>query len=194
MKTVIVYYHPYSGSFCHGLLESAREAAIKAGQEVDVIDLGADKFDPVMNEKDLKGFINHEIVDPQAKDYFNRIKDADHMVLIFPIWWSLMPAMIKGFIDKVVFPGSFYEMPDSTTMTPLLPNLKVTIITTMNTPAEIYKTAFGNAIYNALVVGTFKQIGIKDVNWVSFNMVKDSAPQQRKEWLEKTAQIIAGGN
>lgn len=190
MKTVIVYNHPYNKSFCHALLESAKEGAMSAGHGVDVINLDADHFNPVMNEEDLKGFVRHEMVDLQAKDYFLRIKDADHLVLIFPIWWGIMPAMMKGFIDKVVFPGYFYEMSeDSYKMSPLLPNLKVTVITTMNTPALVYNILFGKPVYKALIKGTFKTAGIKDVNWVSFNMVKGSSDEKRKQWLEKTAQI-----
>jgi NAD(P)H dehydrogenase (quinone) len=81
----------------------------KAGGEVDLIDLNKDKFNPVMDEKDLVGFIKHEMIDPQSIDYVNRLKAADQLVLIFPIWWELMPAIMKGFIDKVFFPGSAYE-------------------------------------------------------------------------------------
>lgn len=174
-------------------LNRQSRGAIKAGHSVDVIDLDADKFNPVMNLDELNGFVNHEIVDPQAKDYFNRIKDADHLILIFPIWWSIMPALMKGFIDKVVFPGSFYEMSENSyKMSPLLPNLKVTVITTMNTPSLFYRLSFGNAIYNALVKGTFKMTGIKNVKWVSLNEVKTSSDEKRKQWLEKAAEIGAG--
>ena len=192
MKTVIVYNHPYSGSFCHALLESAIDGAKKAGYEVDVIDLDADKFNPVMNEEELNGFLRHEMIDPQSKDYFERIRDANHLIMIFPIWWGLMPAMMKGFVDKVIFPGYFYEMPEgATTMTPLLPHLKVSIITTMNTPADVYRDYFGDAIYNALVKDTFNNVGITDVEWVSLNMVRFSTEEQRKEWLERAAQVGA---
>lgn len=191
MKTVIVYNHPYKKSFCHALLESAKEGAIRAGQEVDVIDLDADKFNPVMSAEDLNGFVHHQMADPQAKDYFRRIRDANHMVLIFPIWWELMPAMMKGFIDKVVFPGSFYDQSAGGDMSALLPNLKITVVTTMNTPAELYKNVYGDAVYKAVVKGTFEKIGIKDVKWVCFNMVKDSTAEKRRQWLEQIAQIVA---
>ncbi len=193
MKTVIVYYHPYNRSFCHALLEAAKEGAENAELEVDVIDLDAEKFDPVMSANDLRGFVNHEMVDVQAKELFGRIRNADHMIMIFPIWWELMPAMVKGFIDKVVFPGSFYEqIQGGFDMLTLLPNLKVTIITTMNTPALMYKFVYKNAIYRAMVSGTFKKIGIRKVKWVNFGMVKFTKEETRQKWLKKTAQIGAG--
>lgn len=192
MKTLIVYNHPYEGSFCHAILEKAVEGAKLKG-EVDVIDLDNDKFNPVMSKEDLLGFIKHNMVDEKAKDYAKRIQEADNLVLIFPIWWELMPAMMKGFIDKVVFPGSFYEYTKSGYgMETLVPNLKkVTVITTMNTPKLIYRLIYGNALKNALVKGTFKKAGIKNVEWLSFNMVKASTPEKRSSWLETVKRKIS---
>lgn len=91
-----------------------------------------------MNQEDLLGFIRHKIVDEKTQDYAKRIREVDNLVLIFPIWWELMPTMMKGFIDKVVFPGTFYEYTKSGYgMKTLVSNLKkVTVITTMNTPID----------------------------------------------------------
>lgn len=151
-NTVIVTSHPYDGSFCHALMASAKAGAEKAGNTVDVIDLEADGFDPVMYSKDLIGFLKHKAQDPQAIDYIERVKAADHLILIFPIWWELMPAMMKGFIDKVVFPGeTFNYTKGGVGMASNLPNLKsTTIMTTMNTPKSLYRWVFGNAIQRAL--------------------------------------------
>lgn len=187
MKTVIVYDHPYEGSFCNAILKSVEKSEAKKGNEVDIIDLHQDKFNPVMSSQDLLGFVKHEMQDKQAIDYVNRIKEADKLVLIFPIWWELMPAMTKGFIDKVIFPGSTYTYTKSGHgMNTLLLDLKsVTVITAMNTPKPMYKLIYGNAIYKALVKGTFKKSGIKNVKWKSYNMVKMSSDGKRSKWLEQ---------
>ena len=192
MKTLIVYNHPYEGSFCHAILESTIQGAKEARHEVDVINLDYENFNPVMTGKDLLGFIKHEMVDEQSKEYSRKIQQSDNLVLIFPIWWELMPAMIKGFIDKVVFPGSFYDYTASGYgMISKLPNLKkVTIITTMNTPKLVYRFIYGNALKNALVKGTFKKAGVKNVEWISFNMVKQSSDKQRTNWLRKARNLF----
>lgn len=191
MKTVIVYNHPYEKSFCHAILEAAQKGAQQAGHEVDIIDLDKDKFNPVMTGEDLRGFVKHTMVDEMSIDYFNRIKTADNLILIFPIWWEVMPAMMKGFIDKVFFPGSFYGYTESGKgMQTFFPNMKITIITTMNTPAPVYRFIFGNAIKNALIKGTFRKTGFKNVKWISFNMVKGSTDQKRKDWLKKVEESI----
>ena len=190
-NTVIVTSHPYDGSFCHALMASAKAGAEKAGNTVDVIDLEADGFDPVMHSKDLIGFLKHKAQDPQAIDYIERVKAADHLILIFPIWWELMPAMMKGFIDKVVFPGeTFNYTKGGVGMASNLPKLKsTTIMTTMNTPKSLYRWVFGNAIQRALVRGTFVKMGLKHVKWMSCNMVKKSSDAKRQGWL-KQANII----
>lgn len=187
MKTIIVYNHPYKGSFCNAILESVKKGALKAGHEVDIIDLDSDRFNPIMKEEDLLAFRNHQATDEQAIGYINRIKQADHLVLIFPIWWELMPAMTKGFIDKVIFPGSTYSYTKSGYgMQTMLNKLKsTTVITTMNTPKVMYKFIYGNAIKKALIKGTFKKSGCKNVEWISFNMVKASSEKTRKRWLNK---------
>lgn len=185
MKTLIVYNHPYDGSFCHAILECVKKEILASKNEVDIIDLDSDGFNPVMTGEDLLAFKKHIIVDELAQEYTQRLKKADHLVMIFPIWWELMPAMTKGFIDKVIFPGSAYEYTKSgTRMISLLNNLKsTTIITTMNTPKPIYQIIYGNALKNALIKGTFKKCGFKNVKWISFNMVKFSSDKKRSKWL-----------
>ncbi|WP_390410145.1 NAD(P)H-dependent oxidoreductase [Lacticaseibacillus jixiensis] len=192
-QTLIVTSHPYDGSFCHALMESAKAGAQAAGNTVDVIDLEADHFDPVMHSADLIGFLKHHAQDDQAIDYIQRVKAADHLILVFPIWWELMPAMMKGFVDKVVFPGETFDYTKGGTgMKSLLPKLQsTTIITTMNTPKSLYRWVFGNAIQRALIRGTFKKMGLKQVRWQSCNMVKGSSDAKRQGWLKAAEQVGA---
>lgn len=190
-KTLIVTSHPYEGSFCHALMVAAKEGAQKAGHTVDIIDLEADHFDPVMHSADLIGFLKHQAQDARAIDYIQRVKAADHLILVFPIWWELMPAMMKGFIDKVVFPGETFDYEKGGTgMASKLAKLQsTTVITTMNTPKALYRWVFGDAIQRALIRGTFKKMGLKNVKWLSCNMVKKSSDIKRQNWLQQANQI-----
>lgn len=193
MKTTIVYNHPYEGSFNHAILERTVQTAEEQGQEVSVIDLDKDGFNPVMTSQDLLSFVNHQQQDPQALAYGREIASSQHLVLIFPIWWELMPAMMKGFIDKVIFPGSFYDYKaNGLQMTRKIEGLEtITIITTMNTPKTIYRFLFGNAIQRALVRGTFQKTGYRDVKWISLNQVKQSSSVKRQGMLNKVGRLLA---
>jgi putative NADPH-quinone reductase len=62
---------------------------------------------------------------------------------------------------------------------------QVTIITTMNTPSEVYHDIFGNSLEGSLIKGTFNQIGIHDIRWISLNMVKQAGDEKRWVWLDE---------
>ena len=188
MKTAIVFNHPYEGSYCTAILKSVTTGLKKAGHEVDLIHLDNDGFDPVMRAMDLKGFKDGIPSDPQVLAYRDRLDDADHLVMIFPIWWELMPAMTKGFIDKVIFPGVAYHADNSGKYPKMVKRWKlnsITVITTMNTPSLIYRLVFGNAIKKAIFSGTFWKMGFKNRRWISFNMVKFVDDQKRQKWLRQ---------
>lgn len=192
MKVVIIFNHPYDGSYCNSILKFVNSGLRMAGHEVDLIHLDKDGFNPVMTSQDLKAFVNRHPVDPQVLAYKERLDKADHLIFIFPIWWELMPAMTKGFIDKVIFPGVAYDYSPKGLMVKKLKNIKsVTVITTMNTPSIIYRLIFGNAIKRALFTGTFWKIGYKKRKWISLNMVKFVSPEKRAKWLSKLEQQFA---
>lgn len=193
MKTLIVFYHPYKGSYCNSILKAVKTGLKKGGHPCKVINLDKDAFDPVMHMKDLKVFPALgrgdtdalDELDPIVLRYKKKLEWAERLILIFPIWWMSVPAMIKGFVDKVIFPGVAYEM-DGAKLKSRLKNLKqVTVISTMNTPADIYRDVFGNSIEGSLIKGTFNQIGIHDAKWISLNMVKQVGPEVRAQWLDE---------
>ena len=193
MRTLIVYNHPREGSFCSAIREAVENGLKTGNHEYKVIDLDRDGFDPVMREKDLKAFVTAgrigedglEEVDPLVLRYMKMMRWAEQIVMIFPIWWMTTPAMTKGFIDKVIFPGIVYKMEGGKLVSKLSSLKQVTIITTMNTPSEVYHDIFGNTLEGSLIKGTFNQIGIHDIRWISLNMVKQAGDEKRWVWLDE---------
>jgi putative NADPH-quinone reductase len=199
MKTLIVFTHPHEGSYGYSILEAVKAGLKKGGHACKVINLDKDGFDPVMREKDLKAFAELgrgetaalSELDPIVLRYKKKLEWADGMVMIFPTWWMTMPAIMKGFVDKVIFPGVAYEM-ENGRLKSRLRNLKqVTVISTMNTPADIYRDRFNNSIEGSLIKGTFNQIGIHDARWISLNMVKQVGEEVRAQWLEELEERFA---
>ena len=185
MRVAIVFNHPYEKSYCSAILEAVTTGLHKGKHEVDLIHLDNDNFNPVMSKEDLKAFVDHSPIDPQVIDYNNRLKNTDHLIFIFPIWWDLMPAMTKEFVDRVLNPGVVYDHhPRGFGLVPLLKNLKgVTIITTMNKPKIMYSLLIGNLIKKAMIKSVFKTMGYKNLKWVSYNMVKSVSQEKRVKWL-----------
>jgi len=187
MRTAVVFNHPYEGSYCNAVLEAVLSGLRQGGHEADLLHLDNDGFDPVMRTADLKGFKNGTPVDPKVLEYRSRLEQADHLVLIFPIWWELMPAMTKGFIDKVIFPGVAYDYDNSGRWPKMIKRWErlkgITLITTMNTPSTVYRLIFGNAIKKAVFTGTFWKMGYGPGKWINLNMVKFVPEKKRKKWL-----------
>lgn len=195
MRTGIIFNHPYEGSFCNAILNAVTTGLSKGQHEVDLIHLDKDGFNPVMTAADLKAFRDRKPVDSQVIEYKKRLDKVDHLVFIFPIWWELMPALTKGFIDKVIFPGVAYDYTPKGWMKPLFTNVKsVTIITTMNTHSFFYRLVFGNAIKRAMITGTFWKMGYKNRKWINLCMVKMVSDKKRKNWLSKIEERFKGLN
>ena len=189
MKVAIVFNHPHEGSYCHAILNAVTSGLEMAGHTIDLLHLDRDNFDPVMRAEDLKAFVDGAPCDSQVIAYRERLEKAGHLILIFPVWWELMPAMTKGFVDKVIFPGVAYDYDHSGRYPKMIKRFHdlagVTIITTMNTPSLVYRIVFGNAIKKALFAGTFWKLGYKNRKWISLNMVKFVKQEQREKWLRK---------
>ena len=195
MNVLIVFNHPYEKSYNNAVLKAALNGIEKGNHAAEIIHLDNENFDPVMREKDLKAFViaqenleeSIRLLDPQVVAYKEKLDRADHIVFIFPIWWELMPALTKGFIDKIIFPGIAYDYnANGTGMKSRLPKLKgVTMITTMNTPSIAYRLIFGNAIKKALLLGTFWKIGIPNRKWINLSMVKFISEENRNKKLQK---------
>jgi len=101
-KTTIIYAHPYEKSFNHAILERVQALLDAKGQEYRLIDLYADGFNPVYTKEELALFREGKALDPLVLQYQEALKDSKRLIFIFPIWWADMPAIVKGFLDKVL--------------------------------------------------------------------------------------------
>lgn len=185
MRTVIVFNHPFEGSYCNAICKAVIKGLQKARHEVDLIHLDRDGFNPGMTQADLKAFVEHRPVDPVVIGYIERLRKADHLIFIFPIWWDIMPAVTKGFIDRVLFPGVVYDHhPRGFGLVPLMKNIRtITVITTMNKPRIMYSLLIGNLIRKVLLRSVFRTMGYRNLRWISFTSVKRVSHGTRVKWL-----------
>lgn len=140
MKTLIVYAHPRKESFCQGILETAVATLTANGHEVKVRDLCEMGFDPVLKSEETIHIKNGEFIrdlkEPLAdvKVEQELIIEADLLLYIFPIWWNSMPAIMKGYVDRIFSHGFFYNMDGSPD--PRLIDKQAYMISTTGQPQE----------------------------------------------------------
>jgi NAD(P)H dehydrogenase (quinone) len=195
MKRTLVCCHPYDKSLNAAIKSAIIDVHKNYNVQLKVFDLYESQFNPVMSQKELREFlrakmkeeVNIENLDPMAVEMAQEINESDELILLFPIWWELMPAQMKGFIDKVVFPGLFYTNLSEFKMKPVSDKLKkVTVITTMNTPNILYRIMYGSCINFALKYGTFRKLGVKRYRWMNLSSVKFLSQNKLQEYLNQT--------
>jgi putative NADPH-quinone reductase len=135
MRVLYLYCHPLPESF-HAAIRARALAGLAAAQhEVDLLDLYAEKFDPVMSEAARRDY--HDTSRNQAglESYVARLRAAQALVVQFPVWSFGMPAMLKGYFDRMMMPGVAFDLSDPAHAKPLLGNLwRIVGITTYGRP------------------------------------------------------------
>ncbi|WHZ10204.1 MAG: NAD(P)H-dependent oxidoreductase [Burkholderiaceae bacterium] len=135
MKILYVYCHPLPESFHAGIRAKALAALQEAGHAVDLLDLYAENFDPVLSEDGRRHYDDIPRNRIGLESYIARLTAADAIVMQFPTWCFGLPAMIKGFCDRVLMPGVAFDISDPTQVKPILGNIrKVVGIVTYGRP------------------------------------------------------------
>jgi len=194
MKPLIIYAHPFNGSFCHAVKEKIIETLKEKGEEYNIIDLYADKFDPVMSGEDLRLYSKGETTDANVDKYLNLLSETNRIYLIFPVWWGVMPAILKGFFDKVFLPKRAYVPKKSGLMKAMFPQIKKAVIfNTLGGPKLYHNFILRFPIKRVVGNTTLKIIGVKKVEYIQFDSMKKSSDKLREKWLEQTADVVGKG-
>ncbi len=182
MKNIlIVNGHPDKEIFCFALAASYKKGADNAGVNCKVINLIDLKFNPILTN----GYREKSALEPDLMEAQQNILAADHLVIIYPNWWSTYPALLKGFIDRVFLPNfAFKYLENSPIPAKLLKGKTARIIVTMDTPKWYYWLIYRSPGHNSMKKGILEFSGISPVKITAFAVVKSSTVAKRKKWLD----------
>ena len=124
MRFLIIYAHPSPSSFAGALYRRVVEIANERGHQVDELDLYADKFDPVMSRRTYDCYLDTSANRQEVAPYVERLLAAEALVLVYPVWHDGLPAILKGFIDRVFLPGVVFEIDEQGVFYPRLQNIR----------------------------------------------------------------------
>jgi len=193
MKILVLLGHPQRGSFNHSLAEIVVATLEKSGHEVVFHDLYAEAFDPVMTAAEIT---IHGPVDPEIARHCEELAAAEGIVVIHPNWWGQPPALLKGWIDRVVLPGVAYRFleGDNGEGIPegLLKAKTAVVLNSSNTAPEREQAAFGDPLETLWVRCIFGFCGVEDVRRRTFSVVVTSSEDERAAWLDEAAEIVRG--
>jgi NAD(P)H dehydrogenase (quinone) len=190
MIVLVILAHPNNRSLNHAIANSAIDALKDKGHEVIFHDLYKEKFDPLLSFEEIP---ESGEIDGVVRKHCEELRDADGLVFVHPNWWGQPPAILKGWIDRVIRPGVAYRFDegDSGEGVPcgLLSGKKALVFNTSNTPDEREKKVFGDPLEKIWKNCIFDLCGITDSYRKTFNVVVTSTQNERHEWLEEVRKI-----
>ena len=181
-KILIINGHPNKDSFNFALANAYREGAIASGAEVQEIVIADLQFNPNLES----GYQKRTELEPDLVAAIEKIKWADHLVWVHPVWWGGLPAITKGFVDRCFLPGIvFQNRENSPWWDKLLTGKSARIITTLDQPGWFYRLWFGQPSVNQLKKCTLEFCGVKPVKLTFVGPIKTSTIEKRMKVLLK---------
>jgi len=184
MMVPVILAHPHKGSFNHALAETVVRALHDGGHKVAFHDLYTEKFDPVLPFEEIS---RNATLNPVISTYCTEIAHAEGIIIIHPDWWGQPPAILKGWIDRVIRPGIAYRFldGDSGEGVPegLLKAKTALVFNTANTPERREKDVFGDPLERIWKDCIFSFCGVPEFHRRMFTVVVTSTEDQRKMWL-----------
>ena len=175
MKVLAVYAHPVRESFNSALLRETVAGLTCAGHDVRVADLCAEGFRPAMVEADFVQFSGGQMP-PEVIREQQRVEWSDAIVFVFPIWWWSIPAILKGWFDRVFSFGWAWVDPNDPSKTPLRPRQVMVLATAGADSAAFAKRKYDEAFLTQLQVGTFGYCGFRDIHIKIFYEIHHETP------------------
>ncbi|MFY7846534.1 NAD(P)H-dependent oxidoreductase [Chryseobacterium gambrini] len=181
-KILIINGHPNKDSFNFGIAKAYQDGALQSGAEVKEIVIADLNFNPNLQF----GYQKRMELEPDLVKAWEKIQWADHLVWIHPVWWGGLPAITKGFIDRLFLPGfAFKYRENSVWWDKLLKGKTAHIITTLDQPGLYYRFFFGRPSVNQLRKSVLQFCGVKPVKVTYVGIIKTLDIKQREVWLEK---------
>jgi putative NADPH-quinone reductase len=186
MKVSIILGHQHQGSFNHAIADEARRTLKDNGHEVRFHDLYAEKFDPILPHEEIDGPVN----DPLVQQHLDEIAEADGIIVVHPNWWAMPPAIVKGWIDRVMRQGVAYRFVNGEPVG-LLKAKWALVFTTSNTPKDVEKSWFGDPLENLWTTCILTYCGADSVERTNYESIIMSTAEQRAEWLADVERRVA---
>ncbi|GAB4577049.1 MAG: NAD(P)H-dependent oxidoreductase [Roseibium sp.] len=193
MRVLVVYSHPCEESFNAALCTEVVKSLTERGHEVRLSDLYAKGFDPVMSAEERRGYHTPEANTRPVADDLADIKWCEALVFVYPTWWFGLPAMLKGWLERVWVPHETFEMPTATR--PMRPKMQhishIAVITTCGASWLVSKLV-GEPGRKTIMRGirNLCRPGCKTMYLAHYKM-DSSTPESRKRYLTDVSRRIS---
>ena len=187
MKTLLILGHPKPNSLNHAIAETCISILQKKGNEIIYHDLYQELFDPVLPAGEE--LLSEEELPAVIQNHLRNFKEAKGVIFIHPNWWGGPPAILRGWIDRVIRTNSCYNFTKDGVVSHVGGKI-VQVFSTSNTPRDVEVKVFGDPIENFWKTVVFGILGTKSFERRNFESVVLSTPEERQGWLAKVEEAI----
>jgi NAD(P)H dehydrogenase (quinone) len=191
-KVSIILAHPNPGSFNHAIANAAVQALRRNGHQTDFHDLYKEDFDPILPFEEVS---REAPFPPILQSYCDEISLAEGIIIVHPNWWGMPPAILKGWVDRVIRPGIAYEFLDGDNgegvPRGLLKARSALMFNTSNTLPLREQQAFGDPLETIWRNCIFGLCGVSSFHRKTYSVVVTSTQEQRKAWLDDVGAIVS---
>ncbi len=192
MKISVILAHPDPTSFNHAIAKSTIAALNKNGYEVCFHDLYQENFDPLLPAAEIP---KNAVLPNEIETHCKEVAEADGFVVIHPNWWGTPPAILTGWVDRIMRPGIAYEFVENDkgegVPNGLLNAKKAIVFNTSNTETEREKTVFLDPLETIWKNCIFDLCGIHEFHRKMFNIIVTSTREQREKWLREVEETVS---
>ncbi|MCK3659000.1 NAD(P)H oxidoreductase [Pasteurellaceae bacterium Pebbles2] len=184
---LIIFAHPNSNSFTKAMVDQIILASEKAGAETVVRNLYTMNFNPILSQEEIQGAYQG-ILAEEIRYEQQLIHKADLITLVYPLWWMGFPAILKGYLDRVLTAGFAYQT-DANGSVGLIHGKKMQQFVNLGSNVAEYETkGFAQALDVCLINGLFNFCGITDIDYELFGSLYGISDQERQAILTKVAE------
>ena len=191
MNISVILAHPDKLSFNHAIAQAAADQLIHNRHEVTIHDLYAEKFDPILHAAEIpKGAALPDEINAHCQE----ISCAEGIIVVHPNWWGQPPAILKGWVDRVLRPEIGYKFMNGDMGEGIPAGLlkaKVAVVfNTSNTVAERERTVFGDPLETLWKNCIFGLCGVGIFYRETFGVIVTSNELQRNQWLDRVQEVV----
>ena len=185
---LVVYCHSNPHSYTRAVLDAVLAGLATQPCDVELVDLYADGFDPLLGREEHAGHLSSPDSKPaDVQAYAARLTQCEAIVFVYPTWWSGQPAMLKGWFDRVVIHGVAWDLPENANrITPLLRNVRRIVAVTSHGSRK-YVNALEGEGGKRLLTRTFRLLcsRLTRTTWIAIYDIDNATPEKCGRYLDR---------
>ncbi|MSU89166.1 flavodoxin family protein [Rhodobacteraceae bacterium 2CG4] len=193
MRALVVYCHPSPQSFTAAVRDLVVGRLAGAGAEVQVIDLYAERFEPVLSRREWEAYLDGPETGSPLAGHISALRSADTLIFVYPTWWYGQPALLKGWLDRVLLPDVAFRLPETGDIIPTLTHInRLAVFTTCG--ASWWLTRFIGAPGRRTILRGIRLLCARRCRtaYAAHYRMDASTPETRAAHLERVGRALDG--